>query len=302
MSLYTVPDFPLFRDIIIEDKNLFDSYFNNIQPKACQLTFNNLFSWRRTEKTKISKIDTTLVLISKDKTNNYFLPLLNYEKKDLTDEYILILRWLKERQGEAEIKYIDDTLLLKIDKNKFNIIEDKSSYDYIYLTKDLIGLKGRKYDSKRNHIKYFEKNSSYIYEELNSDNIRESFRFEGEWCDMEKCSLSQKLLDEKTAINEMLDNFYKLKIKGGVIKIDGRIKALTIVERLNKDTFLVNIEKANPKIRGLYQAINQCFCKESMQEFKYVNREEDLGIEGLRKAKLSYSPVEMVRKYRISLI
>lgn len=301
MDLKPTPEFPSFRSIIIEDKDTINNYLVEIQPRACELTFNNIFSWRKTEHTQISKINETIIIISKENGVNYFLPPLDFKLKNLDEILIKILTWMKNNQGTEEIRFVDDHFLSRINRDSFSIILDMPSYDYIYSMKDLALLKGRKYDGKRNHIRYFEKNNKYNYEEINPQKIEYYVSFQDEWCDMEKCYLSQKLIDERFAIKEMLDNYSALNLKGAVIRIDDKVMALTIGEELNKDTFLVNIEKANPKIRGLYQAINQLFCQNNMRNYKYINREEDLGVEGIRKAKLSYHPIEMVKKYRLSL-
>ena len=96
-----------------------------------------------------------------------------------------------------------------------------------------------------------------------------------------------------------MNNFEKLDCKGALIKVDGRYEAYTIGEALNSDTAVIHIEKANSQIQGLYAFINQQFCEREWEHMKYINREEDLGIEGLRKAKLSYNPVSFVNKYSV---
>ena len=295
-----IPDFPEFRIININDKSIIDHYLNKMQPMVCELTFNNIYSWRNTEKTKISKINNVILLIAKENDVNYFMPPLCIESKNLNKVLIDILRWLSEKQKNAEIKYVDLKFLTNIDKNNFSVIEDRPNFDYVYLSSDLAYLKGRKFDAKRNHLKKFEKNYRFVYEDINYKNVDEYLSFENEWCEIERC-MNKKLMDEREAIRGMLENYKYLNLKGGIIKIGGKIEALTIGEELNRETFLVNIEKANSKYKGIYQAINQMFCTREKMNYKFINREQDLGVLGIRKAKLSYNPNKLIKKYRVLL-
>jgi len=177
--------------------------------------------------------------------------------------------------------------------------EDRNNFDYIYNTEDLIELKGRKYHSKKNHINRFISNNNFIYQPIDTDILNECLEFEKEWCRQRNCSENEELMAEQQAIQEALLNYQKLKLKGGVIKIDGRVEAFTFGEGINDCTAVVHIEKANPNINGLYAVINQQFCLHELSGYKYVNREEDMGIEGLRKSKQSYHPVRLDKKYSI---
>lgn len=108
-------------------------------------------------------------------------------------------------------------------------------------------------------------------------------------------------MGEWEAVREILTNYHILNLTGGVIMIEGRVEAFTIGELLNENTAVVHIEKANPEIPGLYPMINQQFCEKSLHNITYVNREQDLGIDGLREAKLSYYPDHFEEKYQIRM-
>ena len=107
------------------------------------------------------------------------------------------------------------------------------------------------------------------------------------------------LLSEDYAVHMALTHFEELDYRGGAIKIDGRIEAFSLGEALNENTAVIHIEKANPEIPGLYTAINQMFCSNAWAETEFMNREQDLGVEGIRKAKESYLPHHMINKYTI---
>ena len=125
----------------------------------------------------------------------------------------------------------------------------------------------------------------------------------GAWCDIRDCFTPENLslAEEHAAVIETLDSFRELSLRGGVILIDGNIEAFTIGEPLNRETFVIHFEKANPRIIGLYQAINQEFCRTIADEYRFVNREQDLGEPGLRRAKESYCPDHLVEKYIVRI-
>jgi hypothetical protein len=178
---------------------------------------------------------------------------------------------------------------------------DRDQSDYIYLTEDLIKLEGRKYHRKRNHIKQFEERYSYQYVSLTPERLSECLRLENEWCDLRHCDVVPGLANELRAIKEALTFFGQLSAKGGGIVIDKKVEAFTLGEPLNRETVVIHVEKANPAFEGLYPLIHQAFLEKEWAGYLYVNREQDLGEEGLRKSKESYFPHHMINKYTITL-
>ncbi|MDD5603353.1 MAG: phosphatidylglycerol lysyltransferase domain-containing protein [Eubacteriales bacterium] len=180
------------------------------------------------------------------------------------------------------------------------IYQDRDNSDYLYITENLIHLKGGKYDSKRNHINKFKKlYGEFEYEEIDSSLISDCKEVNEEWCRKIGCEEHKPLYCEKIANFELLDNYEALGVSGAVIKVGGRPQAFTVGEMLNDETAVIHIEKANTDIHGLYTIINKEFCIRSWSDTRYINREQDLGIEGIRKAKLSYHPHRMVDKYSL---
>ena len=158
-------------------------------------------------------------------------------------------------------------------------------------------LAGRKYHGKKNHCNAFVKEyPDYVYEEMNRSNIDECIAFGDMWCER-RMGDDPSLVCEKCAIHEALNNFEALKLRGGVIRIGGKVEAFSFGEKINDNTAVLHVEKANPEIRGLYSVINRDFAKNAWGDVTYLNREEDMGIEGLRMAKESYKPEFMVKKY-----
>lgn len=214
-----------------------------------------------------------------------------------------LLQSMKERGVSTQIARIPEEVISRFDwkSEGFEVALDRDHSDYVYRSEDLIHLRGRKYHRKRNHIKQFKEKYIYEYHSLTPDRIPDCLRLQAEWCDLRQCEVIPGLYNESVAIQEALKHFETLGIKGGVILIDGKVEAFTLGEPLNPDTVVIHIEKANPAFEGLYPTIHQAFLEHHWSDYPYVNREQDLGEEGLRKAKESYFPNHMVHKYAITL-
>ncbi len=186
--------------------------------------------------------------------------------------------------------------------NTFAFSYNRDYSDYIYLVEDLMYLKGKKFHGKRNHINQFLKNNEFTYEPMTPENIPECREMNEKWKEQNDSGDSRSLETELRAVDMAFRYFEKFGFVGGLIRIRGEVAAFTIGERLNSDTFVSHIEKAYHDIQGLYPMINQQFALNCMEGYKYVNREEDMGVEGLRKAKLSYNPVIILEKNEAVLI
>lgn len=182
----------------------------------------------------------------------------------------------------------------------FEVTDDRDNADYVYLAEKLISLSGRKLHSKKNHLNAFHK----LYPQAEylpiTKNLIPACRKELEsWYAMRKEELEDDpfIGYERAAIHEVFDNYEDFKLQGGVIRIDGRVVAFTFGEQLNTDTAVIHVEKADPNVRGAYPAINQGFVANAWSQMTYINREEDMGLPGLRKAKESYKPEKMIEKF-----
>lgn len=181
---------------------------------------------------------------------------------------------------------------------------DRDICDYIYLAEDLEELKGKKYHGKRNHLNRFYENN-WSFEPLTADNIKECHAMNEMWR-TENVSECRLTIDDKHKLDELcvaayaLKHFDELGYIGGVLRVDGNIQAFTFGEPSSDDCFVVHVEKALRQYQGAYTAINREFVKSLGHRYKYINREDDAGSEGLRKAKLSYCPVFMEEKFIIT--
>jgi len=181
-------------------------------------------------------------------------------------------------------------------------VEDaRDHWDYLYSVSELIELSGNRFHKKKNLFNQFVKKNEYVYMPMGPECVEQALEMQDAWCDWRDCEQNGLLMAENEAIYRVLQNFDRLTgIMGGVIHVDGKIAAYTVGESLCEDTVIIHFEKADTRYKGAYQAINQVFLANEAARFKYVNREQDLGDEGLRKAKLSYNPLDFVKKCRVS--
>jgi hypothetical protein len=169
--------------------------------------------------------------------------------------------------------------------------------DYIYLHEDLVALQGKKYQPKRNHINKFKKEYNYEYIPITSNTIPDCLLLEMEWQKTNEQKQGEDASDENQAVVYALRHFEELGLTGGILYANGKAVAFTYGMPVNQDTFGIHVEKADININGAYPMINHEFASRIPKRYIYLNREEDLGIEGLRKAKLSYYPNIVLDKY-----
>ncbi|MBR6696642.1 MAG: DUF2156 domain-containing protein [Lachnospiraceae bacterium] len=288
-----------FKDITIDELNRIEMYLKGSGNFSCEFSKGNIFMWNIENEIKYAIVEGTPIFRNvEEETVVYSMPF--YDEKSLVMEELIedakmlkktfILHLVsKAMKEQLEAKY-GDTFV-------YTTKEDYS--DYIYNVDELIRLSGRKYHGKKNHINYFLKNYSYSYEKINTSNIEECRILKNQWVEAEERTASADR--ESIAIDRAFDHYEELGLVGGLIRVNGAVKAFTFGEALNDEVFVTHVEKADATIRGLYPMINHEFAVNELSSYQYVNREEDMGIEGLRKAKQSYGPVLMWEKYEVKL-
>lgn len=293
-------------EISIDDKDVFDQFFRMTNLQISELNFTNLFIWRDYYKIKYSIVNNFLCIISvmEDKEPFCFFPIGDYNNsEDLKATIYLIKEYFFEMGWKFQICRVlaqQISILEDLDFG-FKAKEDRDNFDYIYSVQKLSTLSGKKLDAKRNHINKFKKLHTFKYEEISDENISDCIDIVERWCLERNYSENPSLIAERKANFDLLKNFDSLRVKGAIIKVDGRSEAFTVGEQLNSNTVVIHIEKANSEIHGLYPLVNQQFLANRWKDIEFVNREQDLGLEGLRKAKLSYNPVSLLEKFTVEL-
>ncbi|MGI1659507.1 MAG: DUF2156 domain-containing protein [Desulfitobacterium sp.] len=264
--------------------------------------YTNIFSWSDMYNYQVAKVNEFLVVKGQidGEPPYYFYPAGTGDVQPVLAE---MKRDAEENHHEFIVLGIsveNMTTMKALYPEHFEYQDMRDSFDYVYLAEKLATLAGRKLQAKRNHINRFQANNNWSFELLTPDNLAECWKMNLEWCRRNNCKDDEQLRAEYCAVKKDFDYFTALELEGGIIRVDGKIVAFTMGERLNSDTYIVHVEKAFSEIQGAYQIINREFVKwivETYPDIIYVNREEDMGYEGLRKAKLSYHPDKMEEKY-----
>jgi hypothetical protein len=190
----------------------------------------------------------------------------------------------------------------KVAADRIAVIDERRNWDYLYDRLELIELKGNRFHKKKNLLRQFKKKYNYRYLPFGPHLIESAMAMQADWCSWRDCESSSILSAENRSVHKVLSNWDDLQgLTGGVIQVEDLIVAYTIAEQLSPDTIVIHYEKGCPDYKGVYQAINQMFLANLNGNYRWVNREQDLGEEGLRKAKLSYNPVEFLKKFRVTI-
>lgn len=180
--------------------------------------------------------------------------------------------------------------------------EARGQWDYLYSRKELVLLKGNRFHKKKNLLNQFVRKYEHSYRQLRGDILDMALSMQENWCQWRDCEASDSLAAENRVIEKILHHWEHMQgLSGGALIVDQQMVAYTVVEALDDRTLLIHFEKADPQYKGAYQAINQIFLSHADDRYEIVNREQDLGDEGLRKAKLSYHPIDFQRKWTLKV-
>ena len=283
-----------FKKIELADKDILTPYLQNADELTCEISFVNLLLWQSLYNNCYCIEDGILYLKSyDDNIVTYSLPFgdikTGFEKIAAHTNTPYPDIWAQEGARFNEFK--------RLYGKYYDITESRNEFDYIYNSADLINLSGKKYHSKRNHISAFSKRFNWHYEDITSGNIDKVRECASIWYAQSDDRMDDELKTEMRGVLLMLDNMNFLNIKGGAIVIDDIVVAFTLGSAINKQIYNIHIEKAIAGYETAYTVINREFAARNLESFKYINREDDLGLEGLRKSKLSYKPEIILPKY-----
>ena len=299
-------------EITIPNRPILEKYLNGYEYKTSGLSFSAQYMWRDSNRFSWDIIGDYMCIAGishLELEEGIILPFLfppltctgEYDKESLRRTIFLAREHFAKAGQPFSLRLVPFHLMeiIKEAVPELKWTDDRPNYDYIYLTQDLIDLKGRDYHGKKNHLNYFKKTFEYEYVKLTSDMADECMRFIAEFNARKEVPEHEMemLRYEEEAMEDVCRNLEAVGYSAGAIRIDDKIEALAIGGQLGSNMVTEHVEKANVTFRGLYQAINNEFCKDVASHAKYINREEDMGIPNLRKAKLSYRPCKLLEKY-----
>lgn len=287
-----------FRKPEISDVEKLRKFLKDSGINACDYSPANIILWSEVNGTEIY-YDEDLLLIRYISEGEYYYT-FPITKKSLHNAFERFEDFLKEKNSEFRMGIIEEwmfDIIEKIFPGKYSVKYMRNYSDYVYEKEKLANLSGKKYHGKKNHINKFKKTyDKWKYEIISEKNINECIEMLEKWFEENQSMNDESKNNEKKVIMKGMKYYNELGLKGGIIRAGTKIVAITIGEQLNSDTFVIHFEKAFADVHGAYPMINQQFVINELGAYKYVNREEDLGIEGLRKAKESYNPVFYVEK------
>ncbi|MBS5131310.1 MAG: DUF2156 domain-containing protein [Lachnospiraceae bacterium] len=289
----------------LEDKEVLSEYFWNYPSRSCDRTFVNGFLWSRFYNGGFAVIEDTLVF--EDELNGQYSYSYPAGTPENIKKAILCLEELCREKGiPLALHAVTPDQFAQLEQlfpGKFQIEYNRDWADYVYESEKLATLSGKKLHSKRNHVnRFMATHDNWTYEKLTKENVEECFQMALLWRKENGCDDDEDKNEEMCVTLNSLRLFEELGVVGGILRVDGRIVAFTMGEPICEDTFVVHIEKAFADVDGAYTVINQQFVQHECLNYKYVNREEDTGAEGLRKAKLSYKPAFLVEKGMVTCV
>ena len=296
-----------WKTIAIEDKVIFEPYYEYEQSSSCEVAFANNVLWAPFYDVEYTIVEGLLVFLTKKGMYSVSMPMAkDKQTQESIQSAVLRLENYFEEIGQpfhmhlvTKDKY---ELLEQIFPGKYKIEYERDDADYIYEVAQMISLKGKNFHGKRNHINKFKENHpAWSYETLSDENLEECLQMAEEWKQMNMCGEKGEKHNEFCVTRRALKNYRELGLKGGVLRDGKRVVAFTLGEELNHNMFVVHIEKAFADVQGAYPMINQQFLIHEASNYQYVNREDDTGAEGLRKAKLSYYPAFLQEKGNVTI-
>ncbi|MFH1387018.1 MAG: phosphatidylglycerol lysyltransferase domain-containing protein [bacterium] len=309
-----VPEFPNFRPLELADRLWLGRHLRHHHPTVCELNLGNLYIWQDFDKPRIACLNKNFcILISPDNELPYFLEPLGNNKLEETIEILL--------KHTPRLSRVNENFINKLPANKsphqnlsasggvfwcgdkYKVHALRSQFDYLFTTIELAQLKGRKYDGKRNHIKRFIKHfSDHKFIPLLPDHFDPALKLFEKWFAVRSESrFFPKLAHtaQKKAITKAFENYSELKFIGGALLSGDKLLGFTLGSPLNSETASVHFAYGDPDAPGVAQTLLWEACNKTFSGFKYVNLEQDLGIPGLRTAKLSYHPLKLVEKFEV---
>ncbi|MTQ95577.1 DUF2156 domain-containing protein [Pseudoflavonifractor sp. BIOML-A6] len=290
----------------LSDKPWVDDLLRRADYRGCEYNFTNLFVWKDAYRHELARIDSFLLAhLCGGLGCSYLYPAGSGDVRPI----ILALKEEADRRGQPlRLVCLTPRQMEELDRlfpGKFIYEADRDGYDYLYEIDRLADLPGKKLHNKRNHIsRFLDNNPSWVYEEITPESLPECLEMDKEWYRRsmirEGAAEERDLGDEGRALRLAMAHYHELGLEGGLIRVYGEVVAFTMGDVLSSDTFDVHFEKAYGELQGAYALINREFARWVRGRhpgIKYLNREDDMGVEGLRKAKESYYPDLMVEKH-----
>lgn len=300
-------DTPLhFKPITLEDRDILVPYFKKTNWRDCNGSFASLFLWSERYPVEYTIVeDMAVICYPHPEIYSFYLPIGDGNASKTRRVLERMLEFSRERGTPLRLHLTSEDLeaVKNLLPNLDEIQWKRELADYIYPAEKLRTLSGKKLHGKKNHLNRFLAENQWRYEAISPENIGECGAMLERWQEENRYGTDQDIeLEQEThTVRRALEYFQELNLSGGLIRLlsgdrAGEVIAFAIGEPLTEDTYCVHFEKAFGEINGAYTIINQQTVERQAAGFTYINREDDAGDEGLRKAKLSYQPEFLLEK------
>lgn len=290
-----------WKKVDLEDRGIINFYYSKEPVRNCEFTFANNYLWEPFYEARYAVIEDRLVFAAQEELS------VSFPMGDAPLEPVMerLFSYFDEKGMPFRMHLVSPAQFEELERlypGRFRITYDRDAADYVYETEKLLTLAGKKLHGKRNHINKFKENyPDWSYEAITEENEAECLEMAKEWRSLNDCEEDEEKSEEFCVTLNAIRLREVLGLKGGLLRAGGRVVAFSLGEPCGKDMFVVHIEKAFSQVQGAYPMINQQFVEHEAAGFAYVNREDDAGVEGLRKAKLSYGPAFLMEKGSVSL-
>lgn len=286
-----------FKDPQLEDRAWVTKLMASAGRESCEYCFGNVFFWSSVYHTRITRFEDYFISLSGTEDGLYCFPMGHGDLTGVVDALHEDAAQRGNRLRFYGVTEEDKERLQTLYPDRFDFSQDRDFFDYIYLQSDLAALSGKKYHAKRNHIAAFERDGDWTYEPITDANISDCLVMNQLWYEKNLAKNAQELAHERQALLLAFENYEALELRGALLRKGGEVVAFTVGEEMNDAMFCTHFEKAFADVRGAYPMMNREFAARTLSAYRYINREEDTGDEGLRKAKLSYQPYKLLKKY-----
>lgn len=294
------------KEVKIEDYNIIKEFYQMRRPETADSNILDLYIWLNCYPTWYFTNDKGMMWVAKSEDGQYYSAIPCCKDKDLKECFLKTQDYFNNVLNKKMVMYVVDKAavdILNLSEEEYVVVPDRTYADYVYDAEKLRTFSGKKYHKKKNHLNYFKKeyDGRYEFKFLNKKDKDEIMDFLEKWKNNKTHVEEQEFIDSETiGIEFVLEHEDVFDYKIGGVYIDNKLEGFTIGNYEEKeDMVYIPVEKANPQIRGLYPYICSEFLKQAFPKAKKENREDDMGLEGLRKSKLSYNPIYMVEKYTI---
>lgn len=293
-----------WKDITMDSKTVLEPYIMRSNLKSCEANFSTIFIWGGQLNVRYAECENFCLVGYEREGNLFAYP--PFGEGNFAAAVRELVSYCREKKIGLRFVHVEEEQAKRFERelgDLFTVTDYRDFYDYLYSREKMETLAGKKYHGKRGHLKKFYAQYDYSFEPITEADFDTVKEINYEWCRQKGTCAEKSEINERCAVKKLLDNFHALGAFGGMIRIEEKPVAFTIATRLFSGSDIANVhfEKAIGDYQGLFPAINQLFVKSMPEDIQWINREDDMGLPGLRKAKLSYYPEILLQKYQVTL-